>query len=154
MLETISKKVAPSDEQSTINVMSHFGWNVKSSQEINVQDSHLERRGDAIYNVTKKENYVKLVFERNTAIPNYNQLVALEKEYFDILAEKPKNVLLVPLIVITVIGFMTNIAYISLPAFLATLADIIIHGVRHSKWNAKRNEVHPRVLAQAKQLLY
>ncbi|MBE6585692.1 MAG: hypothetical protein E7645_04095 [Ruminococcaceae bacterium] len=91
MIETVSKKVAPSQEQYTINIMTNFGWRVKSSQEINSKESHLERRGDELYSVTSKENYVKLLFERDTEMKNYAQIAQLEREYNAICASsKPK----------------------------------------------------------------
>lgn len=70
--------------------MSTFGWRLKSSQEINSKESHLERRGDELYSVTTKENYVKLLFERDTGMKNYARLVQLEKQYNALLATSPK----------------------------------------------------------------
>lgn len=90
MIETISRKVAPSQEQSTINLMTSFGWRVKSSQEINSTDSHLETRNDTLYSVTTKENYVKLLFDRDTEMKNYARLVQLEKQYAAIANAQPK----------------------------------------------------------------
>ena len=89
MIETISKKVSPSQEQSTINLMTKFGWTLKSSQEIYSKDSHLERKGDTLYNVTEKENYVKLLFERDTHMQNYQRIAQLEKEYYALLNARP-----------------------------------------------------------------
>ena len=81
MIETVTRKVDPKDEQQTINIMSLFCWNLASSQEINSAESHLERRNDTIYSVTTRENYVKLVFQRNTNRKNYSRIVELEKQY-------------------------------------------------------------------------
>lgn len=89
MIETVARKVSPKEEQQTINLMSYFGWNLKSSQEINSVDSHLERRDDTIYNVTTKENYVKLHFVRDTKRKNYNRIVQLETMYFELLNMQP-----------------------------------------------------------------
>ncbi len=89
MLEIKSIQVTPANEESTIELWQNFGWQFVSSQEINNTDSHLERRGDEIYNVTTKEHYVKLVFNREKNHPNYNQLVKLENEYYSILRSKP-----------------------------------------------------------------
>ena len=89
MIETVSKKVSPDSEQSTINFMANFGWSLQSSQEINNTDSHLERRGDEIYSVTTKENYVKLVFQRDTNMPNYARISELESKYLSLLNKEP-----------------------------------------------------------------
>lgn len=90
MVEVISKKVSTSQEQATIDLKTKFGWRLKSSQEINNTDSHLERRGDELYSVTTKENYVKLVFERDTAMPNYRRIAELERKYESLLNSRPQ----------------------------------------------------------------
>ncbi len=79
--ETRSIQVAPSEEQSTIELYQLFGWELKSSQEIYNQSSHLERDGDSINQVTTTTNYVKLVFQRDTEMKNYKELAALERQY-------------------------------------------------------------------------
>ena len=89
MLETKSISVAPDGENYAIKLWANFGWELKSSQEINNTDSHLERRGDEIVSVTTKENYVKLVFSRDTKMPNYDRIHELEQNYVAILAAEP-----------------------------------------------------------------
>ncbi|MBQ7391297.1 MAG: hypothetical protein IJV73_01300 [Clostridia bacterium] len=89
MLETKTLTVNPNAEQSTIDLFASFGWGLKSSQEIKNKDSHLERRGDEIVNVTESEHYIKLVFERDTKRENYDKLKELENTYFDIMAQEP-----------------------------------------------------------------
>ena len=89
MIETISKKVAPENENKLITVMSNFGWSFKSSQEINSAESHLEGIGDTVYSVTTRENYVKLVFQRDTTMPNYARIKELETKYTNIVASEP-----------------------------------------------------------------
>lgn len=81
--ETKSMSVIPSDEQRTINEMQAFGWELGSSQEIATKDSHLERKGNTLYSVTESENYVKLIFFRETSIPYYNELNDLYKQYLE-----------------------------------------------------------------------
>ncbi len=90
MVEVISKKVSTAQEQATIDLKTKFGWKLKSSQEINNTDSHLERRGDELYSVTTKENYVKLVFERDKNMPNYRRIVELERKYENLLNSRPQ----------------------------------------------------------------
>lgn len=91
MIETKSIKVSTSDEQSAIDEMQCFGWELKSSQEINVKDSHLEKGTftDTIYSVTTSEHYVKLVFSRDTAMSNYSRISYLENEYYTLVGQKP-----------------------------------------------------------------
>ncbi len=92
MVESKSMKVGVENEQSTIELMEKFGWSLKSSQEINSKESHEEVRNGELYSVTTSENYVKLVFSRNTEMANYKQIVDLEKKYFSILAQRPAPV--------------------------------------------------------------
>lgn len=88
MIETKSITVHPNNENAQIELWSKFGWQLKSSQEIYSKDSHLERRGDKIYNVTQTTNYVKLVFQRDTEMKNYDELKKLESEY-DLIFDPP-----------------------------------------------------------------
>ena len=81
--ETKSLSVIPSDEQRTIDEMQAFGWELMSSQEVSTKDSHLEQHGNTLYSVTESENYVKLVFSRDTSIPNYAELDALYRQYLE-----------------------------------------------------------------------
>lgn len=83
MKETKKVQVKPSAEEYTINDMACFGWQLVSSQEVKTKDSHLENRGGSIYSVTESENYVNLIFSRETTIPNYNEITKLEKTYND-----------------------------------------------------------------------
>jgi len=84
--EIKSFSVAPSKEESTINLWQSFGWELKSTQEVKTEDSsHLERRGDSIYSVTKSgEHYIKLTFERDPARQNYAELKSIEEQYHSI----------------------------------------------------------------------
>lgn len=92
MVESKSIKVGVSQEQHYIDVMQSFGWTLNSSQEINVKESHLERSGDTIMSVTTGENYIKLVFKRDTAIANYAKLKQLENKYFDVVSRQPSPI--------------------------------------------------------------
>ena len=92
MTETKSMKVSTEQEQECIDSMRDFGWEFKSSQEINVKDSHLESRGGSLYNVTTSENYVKLVFSRDTNMPHYAELKQLENTYYSTLAAQPSPI--------------------------------------------------------------
>ena len=83
MIEYKTMKISPADHSSVLNTRACFGWELASSQEINVKDSHLERNGDTIYSVTERENYTTITFKRDDRMPNRNRLVTLEKEYDD-----------------------------------------------------------------------
>ena len=82
--ETKSISVHPDDEQETIDLYQTFGWELQSSQEIFNRDSHLERSGNNINSITTTTNYVKLVFARETTMPNYSKLSALENQFNNI----------------------------------------------------------------------
>lgn len=79
--ETKSVSVVPSLEQSTIDKFQRFGWELLSSQEVNNSNTELYTIGDTVYQETTKENYVKLVFTRDTQIPHYEELKKLEYAY-------------------------------------------------------------------------
>ena len=81
MIESKSVKCGTWEENSVINEWQSFGWTLKSSQEVNNIDNHLENRGGTIYQVREKESYVKLTFDRDTTIPNYKEICAIECEY-------------------------------------------------------------------------
>ncbi len=80
-VEIKTLNVANSQEDSTIQQYLDFGWTLKSSQRIYNKDSHLESRGEETYSVTETTDFTKLVFERETNIPNYRILSKLEREY-------------------------------------------------------------------------
>jgi len=77
MKETKSIQIHPSEENFQIDLWGKFGWEVKSSQEIFNRDSR--DLGDKVETVTT--NYVKLVFSRETTMPNYQKIKSLENEY-------------------------------------------------------------------------
>lgn len=91
-LETKSISVNPDAEQSTIELWDKFGWSLISSQEIFNRDSHLERDGDRIVNVTETTNYVKLVFQRDKDMPYYNEVTDLERNFHALVKQEPKEV--------------------------------------------------------------
>ncbi len=116
MEETKKVKVLPSDENAQTAIWQDFGWSLVSSQEIKNTDSHLERRGDTIYNVTTKENYVNLLFKRDTNMPHYSEIVALERKYdavpSNIYPKKGTGLA----VLLTIIGIPALIAGISVAA--------------------------------------
>lgn len=91
MIESKSVQVHPASENSTIDLWQNFGWTLQNSQEVNTAESHLERRGDDLYSVTNTQNYVKLVFQRDTSMPNYARIKELEGKYAEILNSEPSR---------------------------------------------------------------
>lgn len=90
-METKILEVKNSEEASTIKFWTQFGWQLKSSQRIYNKDSHVERRGDSLYNVTETIDFTKLVFERDKSNPNYSIIVKLEEEYLSKLSALPQK---------------------------------------------------------------
>ncbi len=82
--ESITFQVHPKDEQSQIDLMQKFHWNLLSTQEIKAIDNHLERRGNSIYQITNSEHYVKLAFCRGLDLTNLDKIKTLEDEYHSI----------------------------------------------------------------------
>lgn len=78
--ESISFQVHPLDEQSQINIMQQFHWNLLSSQEIKTVDNHMEQRGDSLYSVTNTEHYTKLTFSRDLDTPHLAEIRDLEAQ--------------------------------------------------------------------------
>jgi len=107
--ESKSFQVHPQQEQYYIDVMQEFHWNLKSTQEVKVKDSHLETRNNNVYNVTTTEHYIKLAFERPYEFPNRDKLVALESEFFGMIYEK-KSKFAAAIIVPIIAGIVFSIA--------------------------------------------
>lgn len=90
-VEIKTLNVPNSREDSTISEYLDFGWTLKSSQRIYNKDSHLESRGEDIYSVTETTDFTKLVFERNSNMPNYSILSNLERKHSIIKDSLPKD---------------------------------------------------------------
>jgi len=83
--ETKTITVHPNYVQESMDEHAIFGWEVSGNQEVKTVDSHLETRGDNLYNVTQTEHYIRLTYQRDPAsIPKYSELSALDKEYFSV----------------------------------------------------------------------
>ncbi len=78
LMEAISFTENPNREQTTINMHQKMGWSLKSSQEINNSTTHIHGQsynGSGYVNsYIVKEHYVKLTFERDKNMRNYNIL--------------------------------------------------------------------------------
>jgi hypothetical protein len=74
--------VAPGGENEAIEFWQHFGWELMGApQEIYNKSSHLEKDGDKINSVTETTHYIKLSFQRDTAMNHYSELASLQREY-------------------------------------------------------------------------
>lgn len=82
MQETRSIRCRMSEEDNEVRLWQCFGWTLLSSQEVNVVDNSLESDYSGnVYQIKHKEQYVKLVFARETNMKNYSELVSLERQY-------------------------------------------------------------------------
>lgn len=109
MIEYKTERVSPWNEQSTINTMYIFGWDLYNKQEVYSESTrtvgatvHARDSGEGLIGgfiegykygnstadahvevQTAKDvtNYVALTFYRYTEIPNHQELVSLENEY-------------------------------------------------------------------------
>ena len=156
MLETKSLTVSPHEEQSIINVWTNFGWCLKSSQEINSSDSHLERHGDTIYSVTTKENYVKLVFERDTKMENYDRIVALEDKFYTLINREPELKKVKISAIIAIIGIIAyvipGVLYLTLK--LAKKSKLKKeYQAAYAKWKTEDEPVARAALEEARKLV-
>lgn len=160
--ESKSISVAPAQEQDVIAKHEMFGWQLLSSNEVYNQDSHLEQRGDEIWNVTNTTNYVKLVFQRDTEIPNIEKIRSLEKEYWhynEISAVYPsapswKFRILLP-IVLALPGILTSNVVLMLAGLVLGIAVVICHKKfiyqpkvkQWADWANKRDELEAQIKA-------
>jgi len=164
MLETISKKVSPRNEQHTINVMSCFGWKLKSSQEVNVSDSHLENRYGELYSVTNKEHYVKLLFEREKETSNYDKIVELEREYYSILNSEPTlskfilgasicGSIFASSMIFGLLFNINNPTVLIAGWAILPCVYLVLHKRKHKKWKNISQDQLPKILSSAQSLL-
>ena len=71
-----------------------FYWDVVGTQTIVSKEAHFERGGiffdDKIYSVVTEERFATIDFGRRKNIPNYDQIKAVDREYFQICWELAK----------------------------------------------------------------
>lgn len=136
MLETKALSVLPEQEQNTIDLVANFGWSLKSSQEINNTDSHLEEKNGELYSVTTKEHYVKLIFERDTKMENYERIAKLEETYFEKMGKEPELKVVKINPIIAIVGIICYIV----PGVLY----IVIQSKRKKKANQEYEEAYAK----------
>jgi len=83
--DTKTLNVHPDNEVAAVDFFQNFGWQLfgARTQEVKNTSSHLKGSmwtGD-ILQVTEREHYIKLTFQRDSTMPNYSRLVQLENEY-------------------------------------------------------------------------
>lgn len=95
-LEIKSVDVENEEEEKVITVFQSFGWKLKSSQRVFNQSS--TPRGAIsyenltyIHSETQTIDFTKLVFERDTKMPNYGEIVELEEEFWELSSECPND---------------------------------------------------------------
>mgnify|MGYP004461237845 CR=1 FL=1 len=153
-LESTSLSVSPKEEQSVIELHQKFGWELKSSQEIFNKDSHNERRGDSVYNVTETTNYVKLVFQRDKDMPYYKQICELENKYYSTIKSEPRNAssyaVTVLGIIIAVIGLLcalfgeVGVKIVGIAGIALAVLLIIKNVKKNNKLDAEYRENHDK----------
>jgi hypothetical protein len=90
MQETRAIQCSVAGENDEVAVWQAFGWSLQSSQEVTNIDNHIEFSGDYVIAHNDKEQYVKLVFARDTKMEHYDELHDLEAKY-DALRYTPRK---------------------------------------------------------------
>lgn len=80
LIEVKTVNIKKEDIQNTIEFWGRFAWELKSSYPLNRTDGNYD-----------KSRYIKLVFERDKNIPNYNRIVELEHQYMELSKKLPKR---------------------------------------------------------------
>ncbi len=87
-LEYKSLDIANEDEKDVIALHASFGWELKSSQRVYNQDTHLEysyyseTRGNVYDSVTEVTDFTKIVFQREKNMAHYDELAKLEQAFY------------------------------------------------------------------------
>jgi len=81
--------VAPEDEQAVLSIMYGFGWQLRSNQRVynrtRTPVGAITYEGVTLFqNKTEVAEYSTLVFERDTNLSGYDELVALEEEFWSL----------------------------------------------------------------------
>lgn len=90
--ETLVVEVQKEDETVTINRYTKFGWRLTNNQEVNITSVHgggstVNGNGSTIVTSSTK-TYIKLTFERNTGMPNFEMLDGLYQKFKGCMGEK------------------------------------------------------------------
>ncbi|MDR0286890.1 MAG: tetraspanin family protein [Clostridiales bacterium] len=155
--ETKFIKVEPDEVQETIDKWQSFGWELLGAPQeilnktVRDGDSYTDSYGTTTTKIiTEKTHYVKITFQRDKEMPNYQELVALETTYDDAYDYEPDvpvepkydNVLKekfpVFFLILSILGFLLSVAAI----FFVFVGIIfaILSIVKIVKWKKQRNE--------------
>ncbi len=90
--ETLVVEVQKEDETVTINRYTKFGWRLTNNQEVNITSVHgggstVNGNGSTIVTSSTK-TYIKLTFERNTGMANFEMLDGLYQKFKGYMEEK------------------------------------------------------------------
>lgn len=122
MKESISLRETPEREQLTIQQHQMMGWVLKSSQEINSSSTSVSGTQGNVTSSVHKENYVKLVFERDTDLPNYAMLQSKYAEWTTLREQFLKKLSAD----LTALSKKQNLITFLVPAIIATIVFIVV----------------------------
>jgi hypothetical protein len=88
--ESKVRRIHPDSEQSTIEFMQIFHWNLANSQHIKNKTAYLEERGEDTYQVVETEHFINLTFSRDLDTPGIEHIRELESEYHRLDDSLPK----------------------------------------------------------------
>ena len=144
--ETKTVEVGPDYADDAVNTWAVFGWEFHSRQTIKNKSSKLENRGGSLYQVTESEHYVELTFQRDTSIPHYAELNALQKQYDAVPGPGKRSnlfskfsLIIMGLGLLTFIsGFATGQIYVPsiIIGALILFLKVFFHIKKNKKWDA------------------
>jgi hypothetical protein len=148
-IETVVKQIAPSDENSLIQKMGLFGWTVVSTQQ--VSDNYLSGESDG--SITQhRTSFVKVMFQRNKEIKNYEKISNLEKELYiaEDCIKKVKRTIIIAILAIA-IAISAFSSGQTMPALACLGVGILLFILsisrikKNNKWNNKINEIYNEI---------
>jgi len=158
--DTKTINVHPDNEVGAINFFQNFGWELFSTQEVKNSSSHLKESmwtGD-IMQVTEREHYIKLTFQRDNAIPNYSRLVQLENEYNTVysppMPKKPSWLLIiVPVIATPIISQLVLLVPVGIAVFVVLKRSYRRKLDEYNNAEAIEIEQKQRILSECRRLI-
>lgn len=120
MIEYKTERVWASNESTVIEMCSHFGWKYVGSQDVYNSDTYVSGgsiSGDSVHleHTTNTSQYVAVRFQRDTEMPNYAKIKALNDEFDQLLrVQGPKIGMFIAFVLLSVTGILFPIAIIVL----------------------------------------
>jgi len=146
--EVKSIDVHPVAEQTVIELHQAFGWEFHSTQE--VTENYQERRGDDIYQVRSKK--IKLTFQREKTMSNYDQLVDLERQYYAVPSIPPPERFGMLWLIISAVGLLLYI----IPGIVIIVWRFKRYANLYPQWEAESTAAREKerdILSRAQALL-